>query len=384
VKSAFSILLVAAIAAAYLLRPIDALPHAATSNTVLFDREIVRILDSHCVMCHMEGGLSVPLETYEQTWLRRDAIHDRILARHMPPWPAVPGYGKFANANDLTLREQRFIVSWVEGLGPRNDGSVFLNVLDPDAAAREPVRARANVGWSLGDPDLDLVLTAQGRNAATAAPGVQRAIVETGLRSATAVAALEYLPADRHAIRAAVFTLEATGQWLATWTPWHGVRRLPDGSAYRLPAGAKISVEIHADEASTDLGRLGLHLAGENARKTPSDITLGASAEAPDASGNQRLRAEAVLDADTEVLALWPVLPRGIESIQLSAVRPDGAVEILLYALEVPFDWPTPYIFETPVILPAGSRLALTAYMSTSNREASAERMDLVLSVIAD
>ena len=40
----------------------------------------------------------------------------------MPPWAAVPGYGQFVNDNSLTLRETQFIVSWVEGLGPRNAG----------------------------------------------------------------------------------------------------------------------------------------------------------------------------------------------------------------------------------------------------------------------
>ena len=73
----------------------------------------------------------------------------------MPPWAAVPGYGQFANDNSLTLRETQFMVSWVEGLGPRNAGTVFLNVAGPDAAARRGTRARAHVGhWQLGEPDL--------------------------------------------------------------------------------------------------------------------------------------------------------------------------------------------------------------------------------------
>jgi len=53
----------------------------------------------------------------------------------MPPWAAIPGYGDFANDNSLTLREVQFMVSWVEGLGPRNAGTVFLNVQDPGASA---------------------------------------------------------------------------------------------------------------------------------------------------------------------------------------------------------------------------------------------------------
>src|ERR1700752_1935171 len=83
--------------------------HETLTTTVLFDREIVRILNKHCVMCHFENGLSFPLETYEQTWLQGRKIRATVIARHMPPWPAVPGYGDFANDNSLTLREAQFL-----------------------------------------------------------------------------------------------------------------------------------------------------------------------------------------------------------------------------------------------------------------------------------
>ncbi|MBT6043033.1 MAG: cytochrome c, partial [Gammaproteobacteria bacterium] len=133
-----SIVLLAVIAAAWSALTF---PHAATSNSVLFDREIVRILNTHCVMCHMTGGPAEDIVTWQQTWLMRDAIHDKVLARHMPPWAAVAGYGSFKNANQLTLREKRFIVSWVEGLGPRNNGEVFFNVPGAGGTQDEPVTA---------------------------------------------------------------------------------------------------------------------------------------------------------------------------------------------------------------------------------------------------
>src|SRR5262245_45879290 len=90
--------------------------HGSLTTTVLFDREIVRILNQRCVMCHTEDGLAFPLETYEQTWLRGRSMRTSVLRRHMPPWPAVAGYGEFVNDNRLTLRETQFLVSWVEGL----------------------------------------------------------------------------------------------------------------------------------------------------------------------------------------------------------------------------------------------------------------------------
>ena len=42
-------------------RPVQT--HGSLTTTVLFDREIVRILNDRCVMCHVDGGLAFPLVT---------------------------------------------------------------------------------------------------------------------------------------------------------------------------------------------------------------------------------------------------------------------------------------------------------------------------------
>ena len=94
-------LALAALALVSAARP--ASPHETVNTTVLFDREIVRILNSHCVMCHADGGPSFPLETYEQAWLERRKMSAAVIIRHMPPWPALAGYGHFKNENVVTL-----------------------------------------------------------------------------------------------------------------------------------------------------------------------------------------------------------------------------------------------------------------------------------------
>ena len=427
---------VCALLAAAVVYPRLVSPHAATSNTVLFDREIVRILNEHCAMCHFDGGVAVPLVSYEETWLRRTAIHDLVLARHMAPWAAEPGYGKFANANGLTLREMRFIVSWVEGLAPRNSGTVFLNVLDPNAAPRGEVAARTDFdAWQLGEPDLvvPIVLPAAARVTArdvtpaptTAIPApngpggqlrthVLRTVVDTA-GAGSRLTALEYRPADRSLLRAVVFSLEGSGQWLATWTPWFGYRQLPEGLAYALGAGARIAVEVHAlmpgpgvglpgdpnsagpglGNASPDnpladdlsLGDLGLHFAAAAGPATSTDavvvpdIVLTGMAEIPPATRRHGLRAEARLERAVDALALWPQLPAGTESLELSARHPNGKVEILLLARDIPLEWPTSYVYETPVPLPSGTVLSLTAQIS--NLQAAAVAADLRLTISA-
>ena len=344
--------------------PRAARSHETLTTTVLFDREIVRILDTHCVMCHAADGPSFPLETYEQTWLRRRPVRDEVIARHMPPWAAAPGYGRFANDNSLTLRETQFVVSWVEGLGPRNAGTVFTNTVDPAARPADVRAGNLHAGhWHLGEPALVRSLP-NARIEARQPDHVRSTIVDLGLTSAQRVRAVEYRPGDRRVVRAASFTIHETGQWIGSWTPWHGYLQLPEGAAITVPAGAHIAAEVHyrgASEAVVDEGRIGLSFATEPSPRPVSDLVLttGAAGSLPPL---RRSRAERRITADTYAIALRPELGTDVTSIEVSARTPDGGTEILLFARDPDPKWPTPYIFKEPVLLRAGTMLTVTAY----------------------
>jgi hypothetical protein len=349
--------------------------HGSITTTVLFDREIVRILNSHCVMCHSEQSLAFPLSTYEQTWVRGRDIRTQILRRHMPPWSAVAGYGEFANDNNLTVRETQFLVSWVEGLGPRNAGTVFLNVARPNAAPTE-VRADAHVGhWQLGEPDLPRQLTPTqvetGRG-----DFIQRVVIDSGLTSARQVRAVEYQPGDRRVVRAATFSVEGTGQWLGSWTPWHGFVKLPDGVATRLAAGSRIVAEVHyrsTNRPVIDRGTLGLFFSPDRTSNVSSDVVLEAKAVTSD-----KHRATMRLSRDTRVWALRPDLVRDIASIEVSARTEDGGTEILLLSKNPAIEWPTPYIMKTPRLLRRGTEISFVVQKRDGAR--SDGRMRLTMS----
>ena len=385
-------------------RPVQS--HGSLTTTVLFDREIVRILNQRCVMCHSEDGLAFPLATYEQTWLRGRSMRASVLRRHMPPWPAVAGYGEFVNDNRLTLRETQFLVSWVEGLGPRNAGKVFLNVVDPTAAAPQEIRATVHSNhWQLGEPDLTKGLPAAASEVNSIAnPGTQtaqaqdsrtrRVVVDLGLTAPRHVRALEFLPGDRRRVSAAIVSVEGTGQWLGTWTPWHSFVRLPDGVAYRLPARSRLVVDVHyrgSIDTTMDGGTLGLFFSAAlpssrpesripdresripnpesrvaNAGvKTATDLVLDARADrAGRASG--ALRASVRVPVDTHVWAIQPEIVAGLSSLEVSARRPDGGTDVLLALNEPSVEWPTPYLLKTPRLLARDTELFVVARSSTS------------------
>ena len=367
-KRAVALPIAMLVMAGWMTWPDRAQTHVTTTNTVLFDREVVNVIETHCAGCHAPGSLARSLVTYEETWLARESVLAEVLARHMPPWAAVPGYGEFANDNSLTLRETQFLISWVEGLGPRNAGAVFLNVRDAgDVPAA--IQARADFdNWALGEPDRRVAL-----EETVIEPGqgerIERRVVDLGLTSESWVRGLEFKPGDRRVVRAAAFSVEATGQWLGNWTPWHGYLDLPDGVAYRLPPGSRVTAEIHyrpSTEQVSDQGVLGLFFAEDASEgaNVPSDLVLEVRGEVAVGREATRFSTEAAIDADSRVLSLWPRFEPGIQSLEVAVRKPDGGTEILLFARDIPFNWPTPYILAEPVLVEAGSELRATAYYS--------------------
>jgi cytochrome c5 len=339
--------------ASWAFGPHLALAHAPVTTTVQFDREVVRILDNHCIMCHEAAGPAFPLVTYEQTYASRWKIRLDVLARHMAPWGAVPGYGDFINSNELTQREIDFLVSWAESFGPRNNGGVYTGVA-ATAAAPEIIQAHFDFDrWTLGKPDLQLALPANAIQ--------QRAILDPKLTSDRWLRGWEYKPADRRAVHAVTFTIQETGQWIGSWTPWYGFVSLPSGLAYRLPARCHIVAVSDSHGSSgpeTGRGSLGLYFSDQAPRRPVTYFALDAkSSDTP-----AKWVATRTLDADTNILSLQPQLNPGVQSIEVSARTSDGATQVLLFAKDIPVEWPTPYLFRKPVSLVKGTELTVTEH----------------------
>jgi hypothetical protein len=349
---------VACVVLAHLLWPRMALSHALETTTVQFDREIVRILNNHCVMCHMEKGPAIPLVTYEQTYAARWKIRQSVLDRHMPPWAAVPGYGEFANDNGLTQREIDFLVSWAESYGPRNHGAVYTGIAT--ATPSKPVQAGTDFdSWTLGRPDSLLRVPAR----------ATRTLIDPKVKSERWLRALEYKPGDRRFIRAVSFSIQGSGEWIGSWTPWHPVVTLPDGLAFRLKAGARIVAEVHYSglkEPVVDEGSLGLYYADRPSTHVVSSLVIHGTT---------------TITADTTVLALQPKIRPGLQSVEVSARAPDGTTQVLLFARAIPLDWPTPYVYRKPVALSKGTELFVAErYESGASVPAGGSAVTLSLS----
>ena len=59
--------------------------HDIITTAITFDRDISRIVNTHCASCHHPGGMAFSLMTYAEARPWAVAIKEEILRRRMPP-----------------------------------------------------------------------------------------------------------------------------------------------------------------------------------------------------------------------------------------------------------------------------------------------------------
>jgi hypothetical protein len=95
--------------------------HDVITTRITWDREITRLVYSRCASCHREGGSAFSLMTYADGRPWAVAMKEEVLARRMPPWGAIKGFGDFRNDQALTPEQMEIIVSWVDGGVPEGE-----------------------------------------------------------------------------------------------------------------------------------------------------------------------------------------------------------------------------------------------------------------------
>jgi hypothetical protein len=333
--------------------------HVPITTKIVFNREIAQIFQKKCFQCHTDGNVGVPLTTYKEARPWAVAIKEEILDRKMPPWSAADGYGHFSNDISLTAREISLILSWTDGGAP---SGVLL--ADED---KQPVFVPSLNSWEQGEPDEIVKVASDVKIAANAPFRVDRIEVATGLKQPKWLRALQLNPTDRRVVRYAAIYEARSGRWLGTWTPATLVSAMPSGSAVQLPAGAKLAIEIgyrgNQDGDFAGSADLGLYFAEQKPAQNVSAIELTAAAvNVPAKKSGERVRAESTIKSATHAAVLWPRLGPGARSFEVTAIRPDGTVEPMLWLNNYRVEWPTSYILKEPVSLPAGTRLVMTAF----------------------
>jgi hypothetical protein len=143
------------------------------------------------------------------------------------------------------------------------------------------------------------------------------------------------------------------------WVPGSDAVAAPNGSGFKLPAGATLRLDIRykkgwRDEQKTltDRSTVGLYFA--DAAAGNRDIQ-SVSIDRPGASA--RTFTGASLAADATVVAVRPSLDQPYAAVEVNAITPDGRRVPLLRLHGARPEWPRRYWLESPIALAKGSAL---------------------------
>lgn len=354
--------------------------HQPITTQVMFNREIIRILDRNCLACHSPGHLKadIPLTTYRQARPWAKAIKEEVLEHRMVPFQVVKGYGEFRNPYSLTQREQELLLSWIEGGAPKGDEKDY-----PQASIRSRLRGESIKGK---EPDRWLPFPDVIRIPAGPANLDRCVVLEAGNQGPVWVEQFDFQPGNREVVSRADYYLVPSGKaggdpcsWstarlapIGNWVPGAVSAPLPEGMGYRIPTKARVVIHLRyqgVDRETTDQSRLGWHIkrdgvpalgVGHQRLSGPAVVALPAGERQRRVSFTEEIREE------RQAIGLRPLLFPYATSIEVKLDRPDNTSEVLLVARGYRHDWQPAYHFKQPVRLPRGSRLTVIAYLDNS------------------
>lgn len=156
------------------------------------------------------------------------------------------------------------------------------------------------------------------------------------------IAAWEFRPADGAVVQQAEFWI-ATGTYLGNWVPPEKNTVLPSGVGQLLPAGSKIVLKVEAGA-----GSLALYFAKSRPEHRLRTLRLCQATQ---------------MSKDVNILAVRP-----LDSMEITAFRPDGTAASLGLFRDVKPGYLATYRFRNPVKLPRGTPIEMTNREDTKTR----------------
>jgi mono/diheme cytochrome c family protein len=343
---------------------------------VTFSRQIAPLIYAHCTGCHRKGE-AAPFELFTYADARKHAkdIADLTQRRVMPPWKAEHAFGEFVGERRLNIEQIELLQQWVKEGCPAGDLS---------SAPQPPTFAE---GWQLGEPDMVVTmpeaysLVAEGRD-------VYRCfVIPLQVPSGKYIKSVEYRAGNRKIVHHAVLTmmphnkaieklaggdgksfssgLNAPGQRLpgplGIWTPGLEPQPLPQGFAVPWRAGFDLVLQLHlhpSGKAESEQSSVGLHFTDEAPRgHFESLVLLDKQVDISAGEGNYVVDKSIAIRAAVQAYGIFPHMHLLGRTVKVTATLPDGTIRPLLSIVDWDFNWQNYYQYQTPVLLPAGTRV---------------------------
>jgi hypothetical protein len=360
--------------------------HVVAPPTPTFSREVVRIFQTHCQVCHHPGGIGpFSLMDYETAKPMSLQIRVNVLMGVMPPWKPVAGCGSFAGENRLTASEISMIDAWGKAGSPEGNRADLPRRLEfPDQ-------------WELGTPDLTLTMPAPFSRQTTT--DIYRMVpIGPVFDHDVYMSAMEIRPLARAHVHHILVHLDSSGEadrldaadpdvgyeptplsigftpsgFLGTWISGQVPFVMPEGTAIRLPAGSRIVLEIHyhpqGGVVGPDVVAVGVHFKRDRVKQllqysSVDNQSFVIPANAPD----YHITKSAELSEPIHLRSMGAHMHYLGQTFRVTVTLPDGSQQCLLNVVRWDPHWQGLYTYEPAVALPAHSRIDVEcSYDNTS------------------
>lgn len=363
------------LAIAFAIAPCASADNGEIPARPTFYKDVMPILQENCQVCHRPsganmGGMVAPMSFTGYSDVRpwAKAIVKQVETRSMPPWHASREFdGVFHNERTLTNAQIETLVRWVKTGAQRGN----------EADAPEPIQW-PETKWSF-DPDLIVAMP-------------EKYFVEDDVQDLymefEVTITEEMLPEPRW-IKSAEFkggsevVHHIIARPLGGTAPGLGAKTYPAGYGALLSPGEVVTFDMHYHkEAGPGTGRwdqsevaVEFYDKDEVVTHEVRSTAVGNTwFEIPPGHPNWRVGASMTFDEDMHLLSMMPHMHLRGKDARYVAFYPDGTQEVLLDVPKYDFNWQTPYEYETPRVLPKGTRIDVV--MHFDNSEANAYNPD--------
>ncbi|MEM7387887.1 MAG: redoxin family protein, partial [Verrucomicrobiota bacterium] len=352
------------------------LPHKESKKEISYVDDIAPLLKKKCVSCHTKGEIGpFSMSSYKKVKGWSEMMVETVLTRQMPPWHADPHIGKFSNDAGLTPEEARMLVHWVDAGSQRGDGPDPLEGYRP-----------AKKEWNIGTPDMVIDLPEQ----TVPAEGIidyRYVHVEAPNEEDIWVDGLEVKPGNTRVLHHVVVTTyqKEEGEkkerrrrredWLTGYAPGTAAARFPEGTGVRIKKGTVMKFQLHytaSGKEETDLTQLGLFVRKEKPEKElKTDVIIHPRWLIPPHDPEYEQKYRKTISKDRILYAMNPHMHFRGKRMRFSIESADGEKETLLSVPNYNFNWQRTYFLESPIRIPAGSKLIIDNAWDNSKRNPS-------------
>lgn len=337
--------------------------HLHPNASITYTKDIVPILEKHCIRCHHEGGIAPwNMSDYATISGWSQMMKQVILTKRMPPWKADPQIGNFKNNFSLPDSSAYKLIQWIENGIPFGQGSDPLIGLD--IPSKE---------WKMGTPDTIITLHKEELPVSGVVP-YRYQTINLNLGEDRWISAIEIQPSNPKVMHHILVSHDdRNGQspivkrppykWIDNFIALGGLgdqaTPFPQHSGVFLSKNSTLTVQIHyttTGKPESDETQIGLYFSEIVPEKEFYSLaTANVDFVIPPLGKEVKIVATDTITKDIVLHTVVPHMHYRGKSIQFSVEYPDGSAETIVSVPDYNFNWQRLYQLTNPLSLPKGT-----------------------------